>query len=301
MVATETAKPFAGTPISSALEFRKRNRPAVHDLVDAAYGATSLQVTAVGGDSINIADGRAIVQGAYYELTGGPYNLAVGANGTGSNRTDYAVLTYDDSHAPGVYARVLEGTALTQNDTGIWDMPLASWQKTPAGAIINLLDLRPWRGTDIRPCTSTTRPRNPTLGQIAYEADTDRIIKWNGTVWDGVHQDTGWVSLALNGPDGHAWTPNVVSRIRKINRTVHMRTSIKRDNNLDLPTTDDGSRVFLIPAGFRPEVSEVIPGFHGRSPLMWQIDPSGEATVYPLINQIPGGRTITASGQWLVD
>jgi hypothetical protein len=255
VVATETAKPFDATPIATALEFRKRNRPATSgDIVDAAYGSSALQVTASGGTSINIADGRAIVQGALYELTGGPLNKTVSANGGGSNRTDWAVLTYDDSHDPGVYARVLEGTALTQNESGTWDMPLASWQKTPAGSIINLVDWRPWRGSDVRPCTSTARPRNPGRGQLAYEVDTNRVIRWNGSAWGVIHEDTGDIALSTTFPavwesrDPHQWARRrsglvtVELNYRRIGSTLFTEPS----------DASEGSQLTTLPAGLRP-------------------------------------------------
>ncbi|MUN41397.1 hypothetical protein [Actinomadura litoris] len=300
MAAVETAKPFDGSAISSSLEFRKRNRP-VPDYVDAAWGSTSLQVSAVGGTSINIANGRGVFQGALYELTGGPLNLTVAANGGGSNRTDYAVATFDSAHTPGVYSRVLAGTAITQNDTGTWDVPLATWQKTPAGAIVNLIDLRPFRGSPVVPCTSAVRPANPTMGMIAYEVDTDRHIKFTGSIWVALLEDTGWVYLTLNGADGHAWTLNNNLRVRRVTGgIVHMRGSIRRDAG-SLPTSDDGSAVSILPVGFRPTQTETIFGYHSRSPVVVKLDPSGEVRVIAITADIPATRTIQASGDWFIN
>lgn len=147
-MATEYAAPFEDEPIATALQFRRRNRPTSPDGVDANVDATDLEVASTGGTSVDIADGRAIVQGALYELSGGPLNLAVAANAGGSNRFDIAVLTYDASHDPGVYARVIQGTAgaglpaLGDDEDGVFDFPLAHWEKTPAGAITNLVDRR---------------------------------------------------------------------------------------------------------------------------------------------------------------
>ena len=36
----------------------------------------------------------------------------------------------------------------------------------------------------IIPCTSGTHPSSPHEGMHAYETDTDRLIKWNGTGWE---------------------------------------------------------------------------------------------------------------------
>ncbi len=35
-------------------------------------------------------------------------------------------------------------------------------------------------------CTSSTRPVNPYEGQMIYETDTDRILVWDGSVWERV-------------------------------------------------------------------------------------------------------------------
>lgn len=249
MAAVETAKPFDTTPIASSLEFRKRNR-IVPDFVDAAWGSTSLKVTASGGTSINIANGRAVIQGALYELTSGPMNLAVAANGGGSNRTDYAVLTYDSAHDPGVYSRVLTGTALTRADTGVWDCPIATWQKTPAGAIVNLVDMRPLRGAPVLPCLSTARPQLPTMGQLAYEVDTDRYIRWNGSTWDVLLEDTGWVDMAVPWPT--AWNKVATTAARRKNGVVYLTLQLQRVGSAYPKSDADGTILAQLPAGMRP-------------------------------------------------
>ena len=297
MAVTEVAKPFDGTPISNALEFRKRNRRATGDIVDAAYGSSALQVSVAGGGaSINLANGRAIVQGALYELSGGPKNIAVTT--PVSTRTDYAVLTYDDSHNPGVYARVLEGTALTQNDTGTWDFPLATWQKTAAGAITNLVDLRQFLGSVIVACTSTTRPTDPTVGMIAYETDTGRHIKWTGTAWLTIVEDTGEAVLALNGKDKAAWNdadPYNPLRYRRKDGVVSLRFSIQRvKTGLGLSDTD-GSTAYVLPVGFKPPAGgSPVLGFgnHSRSALQIYIYDTGELRIYPLGEDMPIGRRV---------
>lgn len=305
-MATETAKPFDGTPIATAAEFRRRNRRAVPDMVDAHPGASTLQVTAPsGGTSISIADGRAIVQGALYELSDGPLTLEVPANETGASRTDYAVLTYDEAHTPGVYARVLAGTALTRNPEGVWDFPLASWFKTAAGAVTTPFDWRQFRGSEVQPCTSLLRPLDPTLGQLAYEADTGQHIRWNGLTWDPILQDTGWVNLNLTGatagPNANSWTNNNVSRVRRRNGHVHLRLALRRWNDFGLGIDDaDGSVPFILPAQFRPEVIEVGSGYHSRSPIVVRVEPEGPVRIYPLETNMPAARTLIAAVDYLV-
>ncbi|MFC9973536.1 hypothetical protein ACFVH6_21845 [Spirillospora sp. NPDC127200] len=307
-MATEFAAPFAGSPIATAVQFRKRNRPGAPDGVDAAWGSTALQVSSSGGSSVNIANGRALVQGALYELTSGPLNLAVSANGSGTNRTDYAVLTYNDAHTPGVYARVLTGTALTRTDTGTFDFPLATWQKTPAGAITGLTDLRTFIGSEVRACTSTTRPSSPRLGQVCYEVDTGRWIGRTGAAWEVIWEDTGWVSLATTGgtagPDAAAWTNNAVSRVRRLNGQVHLRIAVRRWANNGLALTDeDGSAPFTLPATFRPGIETFGMGY---APAARQlavgvaVEPSGTVRLRPLIAALPASYTVQAAMSWPV-
>jgi hypothetical protein len=215
-MATEYAGPFNGSTIATAQQFRLRNRPSSPDGVDADFGATSLAVTSSAGTSVDFANGRAIVQGAMYELSAGPKNIAVSANGGGSNRFDIAVLTYDSAHTPGVYARVIEGTpgaglpALTNSDTGTWDMPLAHWEKTPAGAIVNLVDRRFFldgNGGLIGKSQTGTQyfPPAPRRGQRLGLMTTAGVLaaeyRWSGAFWERVDPLPLLEAAATDGGD----------------------------------------------------------------------------------------------------
>jgi len=147
-MATEYAAPFSGTAITTSQQYRDRYRPGQWDYVDDNINGTSLAVTNAANVNVNIANGPAIVQGASYSLTAGPAVLAVAANGGGSNRFDIVVLRYDASHNPGVYLAIVQGVAgsgmpaLTRSATGVWEMPLAHYEKQPGGNIVNLVDRR---------------------------------------------------------------------------------------------------------------------------------------------------------------
>jgi hypothetical protein len=268
--------------------------------VDALFGSTDLLVTPVGGTSVNFNSGRAIVQGALYELTDGPLNKTVSANGGSTNRADWAVLTYDSTHTPGVYARVLTGTALTQAEDGVWDMPLASWLKTPAGAITSFVDRRPFRPPDMRVCTSTTRPLSPNRGDVIYETDTGQLLVRTGTTWAAVYEDTGWVALSMNSDDGDAWSLNNSARVRKINGVVHVRFSIQRWSTNGLGTADsDGSAPITLPTQFRPTQDEFGSAFHSRSPVMVRVETTGLVRLFPLTADIPASRTVQGSATYM--
>lgn len=148
-MATEYAAPFAGSVIATSQQFRDRNKMLGPDGIYADVTSNAGLVSDGGsGASVNIQNMTAIVQGSMYQLTAGPLNLPVAANGGGSNRFDIVALTYDASHSPGIYARIIQGTpgaglpAMTFNASGVWDFPLAHYEKTPAGAIVNMVDRR---------------------------------------------------------------------------------------------------------------------------------------------------------------
>lgn len=198
-MATETAMPSTITNVATAQQYRDRYRPFQTDIVDDNPGGTSLVVTDGGaGGSINIANGGAIVQGCRYDLTAGPKNIAVAANGGGSNRFDIVCLTYDSSHNPVVYSRIVQGTpgaglpALTNSQTGVWDFPIYHYEKTPAGAIVNIRDRRRFGdGLGETVCADDTNgtngigwfPQGPRIGQVQTFWPSNIQYKWDGTRW----------------------------------------------------------------------------------------------------------------------
>lgn len=199
-MATEYAAPFAGTMIATSQQFRDRNKMLGPDGIDADVTATSGAVSDGGaGASVNIQNIAALIQGSMYQLTAGPMNLAVAANGGGSNRFDIVCLTYDASHSPGIYVRIVQGTpgaglpALTHNASGVWDFPLAHYEKTPAGAITNLVDRRRFLdpGNNGQILTNTTVAA-ATLFPTAAARRGQRLMYW-GTREIWVYDGTNWV------------------------------------------------------------------------------------------------------------
>lgn len=196
-MATEYAAPFAGTTIATSQNFRDRNKMLGPDGIDAIPTSTAGAVSDGGsGASINIQNLTAMIQGSMYQLTGGPLNLPVAANGGGSNRFDIVALTYDQSHSPGIYARIIQGTpgaglpAMTFNASGVWDHGIAHYEKTPAGAIVNLVDRRkfldPQGGilANFGPTTDHLYPSGSArLGQRFKYRNTMEVWEYDGTQW----------------------------------------------------------------------------------------------------------------------
>lgn len=196
-MATEYAAPFAGTAIATSQQFRDRNKMLGPDGIDALPTATAGQVSDGGsGASINVQNMTAIVQGSMYQLSGGPLNLPVAANGGGSNRFDIVALTYDAAHSPGIYCRIIQGTpgaglpAMTFNASGIWDHGIAHYEKTPAGAIVNLVDRRKFLGpqggilANFGPTTDHLYPSGSArkFQQFKYQ-NTGEVWEFDGAAW----------------------------------------------------------------------------------------------------------------------
>jgi hypothetical protein len=195
---TETAMPTLYTSINTAQQYRDRYRPTVPDMIDDTYAGGSL-LCAISGTNITVALGGAIVQGARYDLTTTPLTLAALAAGA-ANIFQIVCLTYDISHTPPVYARILGGTSggaistvpLNGSLTGVWDFPLAHFERQPAGTLVNLRDRRKFTdGTgDTIAADDATGPGGvgwyppfPRVGQQQRFWPSGDVWLWTGTVW----------------------------------------------------------------------------------------------------------------------
>lgn len=254
---------------------------------------------------------RATVRGFYYESGPTGVALAIDSNGSGATRIDRVVLRLDRSTWE-VRAAIRQGTpgsgapTLVRQpwDTGVWEIPLAL-VTVPSGASSitsgNIASAPLWVGSRNRVHLTSQRDPAPFPGQINYAVDTDSYERWNGAAWRTIIEDTGWVTLAMNGPDGRAWSPNNVARIRKINGICHLRFSIRRWNTNGLGTDDeDGSAPITLASQFRPSLDEWGFAMHSRSPVSVRVESAGDVRLFPLINAIPAGRTVQGSATWFV-
>lgn len=154
----ETAGPFDTTAWSQDQWYRFAASWAPSGVLDspaASVGTGSLGVTA-SGLTLTLAAGRAWVRGGGYENTTGK-TISVSANATGNARKDRLVLRRDLS-AKTIAPVVIAGTpsaspalpALTQSETGQWDVPLCYWT-TPASSgttLTGFTDERVWIDAD---------------------------------------------------------------------------------------------------------------------------------------------------------
>lgn len=298
----ETSGPFDSADLTEA------NWELMLDqLVDGHLSGLAASASGSTIRGVDFTAGSALVRGHWYRNSA-TLTKASSANGAGSARIDRAVFRLDRT-ANTVTMEILTGTpgsatppALTDTAT-VTERPFKRWTVAPgATAVTGITDEAQALARGTRKCTSTNRPINPTQGDPAYEVDTGRWVGWTGTQWVILYEDTGWITLTRNGAQATHWTDDVISRIRRINRVVHLRISIKRYTTADLSTSTSGGSVpFILPADFRPSTDEVGFGYHSRSPVGIRVETDGQVRITPLVDNITAGRTVQAGITYMVD
>ncbi|WP_206700433.1 hypothetical protein, partial [Actinomadura sp. RB99] len=263
------------------------------DGINGAPGSGLLAATETGTRGVAHAPGPALTRARWYKPSESITKFSP-ANGTTSTRTDRSVLRVDRS-AKQVTLELLVGSpgsgapALTSTDT-VTDRPLWQWAVTPgATTVADLTDQRQWLGSTVRPCTSTNRPMNPRVGQIALESDTGRWIGWLGSGWVVLREDTGRVALTLNGPQGTAWELRNLANIRRKDGWAHMRLSLGRSATLPLNLSDtDGSVPITLAEGWIPAQDEFAVGFshQNRVPIAVSVETATGARGYARIRPL---------------
>jgi hypothetical protein len=155
---TDTVGPFDGTPWAEAQWYRHAPMWAP----SGVYGTPATSSTtgdlplSVSGRSVGLGAGRANVRGAGFERSGAAVLQDPGANTHASfSRRDRIVLRRNlATHT--VTQVVIQGTpsgtpaapAVTQSETGSWDLPLFSFLVPPASgaSISGIIDERTWVG-----------------------------------------------------------------------------------------------------------------------------------------------------------
>lgn len=282
-------------------------QPSELAAAEAVYANSSGREVHIRAGRYGSVLGRAWASGAT-DLT-----LPIGANASGSTRIDTVVLRLDRSTWL-VRSAVHPGTpgsgppALTRDtgDTGLWEIPLADVTVANGVSVITGAEVKMralYQAGTIRPVKAIGDVQTLLApGDIAYQGGT--WYGWTGTAAVPITEDSGWVPLSLTGPtagaDAGAWAPNVVNQIRKRGGVVNLRISIKRTAG-QLPTSDDGSAVFVLPDQFRPPQTIPVGGWQSRSPVIAQVNASGEVRIFAITDAIPSGRTVAGAGCWIRD
>jgi len=223
MVAVETARPTVAVPISTAQQFRDRYRPTVPDMIDDHQTGSSL-LCAISGTNITIQPGGAIVQGHRYDNTA-VITLAALAAGA-ADVIQSVVLTYDISHTPPIYCRIIAGTSgggvaslpFTSSLTGVWDFPLCHFTRQPAGTLTAMTDRRIFSAGDGSTVGTNSVfgtlgvgwfPIAPRIGQTQRWWGSGDTYLWNGSNW--ILLSRGQVALPAQVADATTVTPATTS------------------------------------------------------------------------------------------
>lgn len=193
-----TAFPFDSDDTSEE-QFSRLMGEAVDTGIVDSQGGTGFSV-APSGMGVTAATGTAVVRGflGYTLGTEGPASVA---NGHATlTRIDLAILRLDRAGNSMTFT-VKQGTpsasptdpALTQTDSGIYELPLARLTIPPgAGTMLvaYITDLRTFVGTSTGAWTTAGRPVTPRKGKLGYNVTLSR---WE--FYLGVGGDNGWHPL----------------------------------------------------------------------------------------------------------
>jgi hypothetical protein len=197
----QTSYPFDAQTVSES-QYSQYFRELQDSGVVGSAGGPELKVSSSGGMTLSVAIGQAVVRGHFYN-NDAVASLTIAAADTAA-RTDRIVLRLDPA-ANSIVLMILRGAAgggvpaLTQTDTGIYDMVLAN---VTVGASVtsisaaNITDQRRFVGTRIGAWSTALRPTSPRTGKLGFNTDTLVWEFWNGTAWTNLTQSVDWSSLS---------------------------------------------------------------------------------------------------------
>ena len=195
---TMTSWPYVAQDTTDIEYGRLFREMAASDGMAGSFGDNTLKVTGdSSGRQVKMATGSAILRGYMFYSTA-VETIAIAAN-AGAARVDLVVLELNLS-APTVAQRilpkVLQGTSgsstppsLTQTETGIYQIPLATVAVANGANVINaadVTDVRDWMDQKYGAWTTDRRPVSPRKYHLGFNETLG--------VWE-YHNGSGWVSL----------------------------------------------------------------------------------------------------------
>lgn len=214
-------------------------------------------VTAGTGLQVAIAaNTHASVRGHFWTSGSTDVTLSIGANSSGSTRTDAVVLRLDRSTWD-VRAAVVPGTpgsgapSITQDPptTGVWEILLAHVTVPDGATSVTVTDRPQYIGSRIRPENDGAASPNPRLGTIAFRPNTARWRGWTGSEYVTIYENSGQLSL---GPGYSTWE-TVYSNIGEFhNGWVWLRVWVRRvSSTFSTNDSDGGSKIGEVPTALR--------------------------------------------------
>ncbi|WKU46735.1 tail fiber domain-containing protein [Streptomyces sp. VNUA116] len=210
--------PFDGQAATET-EYSRLFRELQTSGVAASADSSAFRVTAdSSGMNVKAAPGFALLRGHAVQSTA-VETIAIGAADT-SARTDRIVLRLDPA-ANAITLAVVKGVpgggvpALTQTDTGLYEIPLAL---VSVGASVTTItaasveDARPFLGMHVGAWSTPTRPTSPRLGTLGFNRTTQTWEFWTGSAWAALAPTVTWSNVADKpgafpaSPHMHRWS-----------------------------------------------------------------------------------------------
>ncbi|MCW2917658.1 MAG: hypothetical protein JWN52_5726 [Actinomycetia bacterium] len=181
---------------------------------------------------------------------------------SGSPRIDRYVLRLDRTAvtaANWIKAVIIAGTpgatpqapALSASLTGSWDLPICRYRAETNGSLSGLVDERYWLSGPVVKFTSTARP-SASVPRLGIEVDSRRVLWADGSAWNSLNQDTGWVNLAIvspNVPSGVPLAVEVIDGIAHLTGAIDIKATPSTDKkitNLPVGTVPSKTITFVV-------------------------------------------------------
>ncbi|GAA0967381.1 hypothetical protein [Actinocorallia libanotica] len=184
-----TSYPFDGQ-VATEAQYTKLFSEFQDSGITNSVWSTSLRVVANGSNrDISILPGRAFIRGHIYEST--ETQVITPPMALNSWRNDLYVLRLDPSLNQITLVRIVGSPnagrpALTQTETGIFELPLADvWMGSNYNYAdqSHITDLRSWAGHRTGVWYNATRPPSPRVGKLGRNLSTNKWEFWNGSEW----------------------------------------------------------------------------------------------------------------------
>ena len=266
------------------------------------FADNKLAVSAPGGMLVNIATGRAMIQGFWYKNTS-IVGLAIAANGTASTRIDWVVLRLDRATNSVVLA-IRQGTAgagapaLTRAVGGSWELGLAQ-VSVAAGAVniapANVTDYRSnytFCGWASQRSTFSSGGANGSIGFLPFDLDLDTGLQ---------NPSANQLDLIVGGINQLSVSPTL-ARLGLSSTTVALYANTQPRVTADSTTvTIGGTGVTQITIGsaaaalaIPSQINTLIAAYHA-GPHLQLLSPDGSAATQQFANnQVVGSATKSA-------
>jgi hypothetical protein len=169
----------------------------------------------------------------------------------------------------------------------------------------NVADERWFVPRGVQPITATNPlPASPFVGQCVGLAGTG-LLFWDGTEWEQVQYDSGWIAFDTNRAGGHGWIPSPTwpTYIRRYGETVRIKGLAQQGSSAPALIAAAGT----IPVNMRPagQMSYQAMSTNGVAVTVF-IEADGSITLgggaSPFATGVVAvGDFLTLDGSWLVN